>query len=110
MILKRISIVVTNKKNSPARKIISAIFSYLALGFLLLRMDKNDITLLIINITMAKAVSSSINVSAVLLVTFKEVSTIKQSPSKVAAVFSMCGALSFLSSIILQAKGLRVSG
>jgi len=81
--------VVTKRKNNPDRKTISATFSYLSPNDRLLLIDRNDNRLLVINITIAAVVSSSMIVLAVRLITFREVSTMKQIPSSVAEVFSI---------------------
>ena len=49
--------VIINKEKSPIRKIISAVFSNRALGFLVFRMDKNERILLVMNITIETAMS-----------------------------------------------------
>ena len=58
-------------------------------------MAKKDKILLIININVATAVHSSIKVVPLKLKTFKEVSTKKQMPSKLADVLRIWGALLF---------------
>ena len=88
-----------NRKNSPERKMKSATFSYRILGSLLLRMDKNESTQLIMNRMMANAVSSSTKVVSILLFMLIDVRTIKQSPRSVADVLRMCGDFSLFSFI-----------
>ena len=91
--------VVIKRKNNPARKTKSAIFSYRSPGDFLLRIERKENRLLVMNITIAAVVSSSMKVFAVRFITFKEVSTIKQIPSNVADVFSICGDRSLFSAI-----------
>lgn len=97
-----ISIVVTKSKNSPERKITSATFSKRSLFDFLLRIDRKESTLLIINMTMATEVNSSIIVFPFRLSTLKDVRTIKQNPNRLEEVFKMWGDLSFLFSIIID--------
>jgi hypothetical protein len=92
---------VINRQINPAKKMLSAIFSYWLLFSDLLRIDRKDKMLLLINRIVAIEVHSSINVVPLSFKTFKEVSTRKQMPSKLAEVFKMCGAFLFVSAIEL---------
>ena len=56
--------VVIKRKNNPARKTKSAIFSYRSPRDLLLRIERKENKLLVMNITIAAVVSSSIKVFA----------------------------------------------
>ena len=94
MILKVTSKAVINKKNNPAKNTISAINSNRS-TLILFRIEMNDKTQLVMNIIIAKAVSSSMIVSADLFPIFIEVNTIKQRPNKVAEVLRICGDVSF---------------
>lgn len=84
-------IMVINKELKPVKKIISAIFSYLSALLEVLRIDKNENKLLLINIIVAKEVHSSINVVLSNLKIFIDVKTKKQIPRRFAEVFKMCG-------------------
>lgn len=68
----------------------------------LLLIDKKERKLLTINISMAIAVNSSIRVASALLLSLRDVNTIKHKPSNVADVLSMCGDLSLRSSISIE--------
>ena len=92
--------VVKNKKIKPMRKITSAMFSYLILLELRLRIDKKESKLLVMKNIIAIAVSSSITVASFSFITLSEVSTIKQKPSRFEEVFNIWGDLSFLSFIV----------
>lgn len=89
------SIVVTNRKMRPVRKTTSAIFSYLGVASLLLRMERYDNMLLAMNMIMAPAVNSSMSEASLALVTCIDVSTTKQSPSSVDDAVRMWGKLLF---------------
>ncbi len=71
--------------------------SYLVDFFEVLRIERNDKILLLINSIVATEVHSSIKVVPFNFNTFKDVSTKKQIPSKLAEVFKMWGALLLLS-------------
>ena len=88
--------VVTNRRNNPTRKKISAIFSNLPLFFIVPLMDKKESMQLVINKNIAAVVSSSIIVLPEMFNSLSEVSTTKQSPSKLEEAFKMCGDLSLL--------------
>ena len=90
---------VINRQLNPAKKIISATFSYFADFAEMFRIDRKDKILLHIKRMVATEVHSSINVVPFNFKTFKEVNTRKQIPNKLADVFKMCGALLFLSDI-----------
>jgi hypothetical protein len=98
---------VINRKNSPERKIKSAIFSNRIPDFLMLRIDRKDKTQLIININIAIAVSSSIMLFSAILLILNEVRTTKQRPIRVAEVFRICGDLLFCSVILYFAYVFR---
>lgn len=83
----------------PDKKIISAMFSYLVDFFEVLRIERNDKILLLIKRIAAIEVHSSIKVVSFNFNTFKDVSTKKQMPSKLAELFKMWGALLLLSSM-----------
>lgn len=85
---------VTKSKKSPVRKKISAILSSFKLEVLSLRMERNERILLAMNITMARVATSSMIVAALRFNIFMEVSTIKQSPSRLEDVLRMWGDLS----------------
>ena len=89
MILNVTNMVIINKEKSPSRKIISAVFSKRSLFPFLLLMDRNESTLLNINIKMATAVNSSISVLPSRFNNFSEVRTIKQIPSRLEDVVRM---------------------
>lgn len=95
---------VTKRQISPDRKIISAMLSYLADFSEVLRIERNDKILLLIKRIVATEVHSSIKVVPFNFNTFKEVSTKKQIPSKLAEVFKMCGALLLLSAMEFYCK------
>ena len=90
---------VMNRQLSPAKKIISAAYSYLSALAVLLRIDKKESMLLLIKRKVATAVHSSIKVVSFSLKTFKEVSTKKQMPNRLAEVFKICGAVLLFSAI-----------
>jgi hypothetical protein len=56
-------------------------------------MDRKDRIQAVINRIIARAVVSSMIVLSLIFATLREVSTIKQRPSKVAEVLSICGVL-----------------
>ena len=87
--------VVTNNKDNPARKKISAIFSSLPLFLMEPLIDKKERMQLAINNMMATVVNSSIIVLPDMFNNFKDVSTTKQSPNKLEDAFKICGDLSF---------------
>ena len=89
-------IMVIKRQINPVKKIISATFSYWILFSDLLRIERKDKILLLINRIVAIEVHSSINVVPLNFKTFKEVSTRKQIPNKFAEVFKMCEALLLL--------------
>jgi len=89
-------IIVIKRQINPVKKIISATFSKWIPFTDLLRIERKDKILLLINRTVAIDVHSSINVVPLNFKTFKEVNTRKQIPSKLAEVFKMCGALLLL--------------
>ena len=91
--------VVTNKSDNPARKNISAIFSSLPLFLMEPRIDKKERIQLAIKSIMATVVNSSIIVLPAMFSNLREVSTTKQSPSKLEDAFNMWGDLSFSSFI-----------
>jgi len=80
---------VIKRQMGPAKKIRSAIFSYLILFPEVLLMDRKDKMLLLINKIVATEVHSSINVVSLNFKTFKEVNAKKQILSKLAEVFKM---------------------
>jgi hypothetical protein len=94
MMLKVTIIVVKKRTMSPDKNKTSASFSNRLLvdsaSFLMARKEKIQ---LLINSTMATAVVSSIILTSPILDTLMEVSTIKQRPSRLAEVLSMCGDL-----------------
>jgi len=86
-------IVATNNTTKPDKNTKSATFSSFWLSFLSLRMEMKDkMQLVMKNITAATA-NSSIRESSVRFSFFKEVSTMKQMPSKLADVLRMWGDL-----------------
>jgi hypothetical protein len=80
---------VKNKKIKPMRKITSAMFSYLILLELRLRIDKKESKLLVMKNMIAIAVSSSIIVASFNLITLSDVSTIKHNPRRLDEVFNI---------------------
>ena len=104
--LKVTIIVVKKRTNRPNRKIKSADLSNLLFKSLFFLMERKDRMELVMNKIMASAVVSSINVLSCIFDTLMEVSTIKQSPSKVADVFRIWGDL--FCSINLAILALRV--
>lgn len=99
MTLKENKRVVINNNDNPARKNKSAMFSSLPLFLIVPLIDKKERIQLAINIIMAKVVNSSIIVLPAMFNNLREVSTTKQSPSKLDEAFKICGDLS-LSSLI----------
>jgi hypothetical protein len=97
--LKEKSKVVTNKSDNPARKNISAIFSSLPLFLMEPLIDKKERMQAAIKAMMASVVSSSIIVLPAMFKSLSDVSTTKQSPSKLEDAFKICGDLSFSSFI-----------
>lgn len=89
---------------SPDRKVISAMLSYLGDFCDVLRMERNDKILLLIKRMVATEVHSSIKVVPSNFNTFKDVSTKKQIPNKLAEEFKMCDALLLLSAMKLYFK------
>ena len=96
--------VVTNSKKSPVRKKISAIFSSRPLFFMVPFIDKKERIQLAINKKIAAVVNSSIIVLPEILNNLSEVSTTKQSPSKLEEAFKMCGDLSLSIWLFYAAK------
>ena len=94
--------VVMNRRNNPDRKIKSAIFSRDA--FLFPRIERNENKQDAMNRMMAMVVISSMIVVWEIFITFKEVSRIKQIPSKLEDALSICGDLSLFSFIIFSVK------
>jgi hypothetical protein len=94
MIFKVTNIVVKKRKNNPTKKIVSAKPSSRP-SELFLFIAKKESRLLIINMTIAQAVSSSIKVACFISIIFLEVSTMKQSPRRLEEVLRMCGDLVF---------------
>jgi len=88
--------VIENRIKSPVRKIISAIFSKRIPLASVLRIDRKEKMQLAIKNTIATAVSSSIKEPSLNSLTLSDVNTIKQKPSNVAEVFSICGEVLFL--------------
>src|SRR4051812_19681126 len=83
MISKAITIVMINMVDKPQIKQNSAMFSWWALIFsLVVRIDRNEKMQLPIRSTVAMAVTSSMAEPWLNFKTFKDVSTIKQRPSK----------------------------
>lgn len=99
IILNENNSVVTNSNDNPARKKISAIFSSLPLFLIDPLIDKKERIQLAINMMMAMVVSSSMMVLPEIFSSLREVSTTKQSPSKLDEAFNICGDLSFSSFI-----------
>ena len=97
MTLNENSSVVTNNKDNPARKKISAIFSSFPLFLIEPLIDKKERTQLAINSMIAMVVSSSIIVLPAMLSSLSEVRTTKQSPSRFEDAFNICGDLSLSS-------------
>lgn len=81
---------VINNKPRPPRKKISATFSSFSPLPAYFLIERNDRIQLIMNITIAIVASSSTNVAALISSALIEVSTTKQSPSRVADVFNIC--------------------
>ena len=73
---------IPKRKNSPTRKIMSAMRSYRSPLFVLLLIAKKESMLLAIKSIIATAVSSSIIVLSPCFRIFRDVSTIKQRPNK----------------------------
>lgn len=89
--------VVINSSDNPARKKISAIFSSLPLFLIEPLIDKKERIQLAIKNMMATVVNSSIIVLPEILSSLSDVSTTKQSPSKLEEAFKICGDLSLFS-------------
>jgi hypothetical protein len=102
IILNAISIVVINNRIRPIKKIMSAKFSYRAPNLFVLRMERKERMLLVINISMASAVISSIIVVSCSFSTFSEVSTRKQNPSRFDEVLSICCEFPFLEFLLSE--------
>jgi len=83
------SSVVTNNKDKPARKRISAILSSLPLFLMEPLIDKKERIQLAMNNMMAIVVSSSIMVLPAMLSNLSDVSTTKQSPSRFEDAFKI---------------------
>jgi hypothetical protein len=96
MILNEKSNVVTNNNDNPARKNVSAIFSSLPLFLMEPFMDKKERMQAAIKSMMAIVVNSSMMVLPAMFKSLSDVSTTKQSPSKLEDAFNMCGDLSFI--------------
>lgn len=77
----------------------SAKFSSLPLFLIEPLIDKKESIQLAINMIIAKVVNSSIIVLPAMFNNLREVSTTKQSPSKLDEAFNICGDLSFCSFI-----------
>ena len=90
---------VTNRQINPVKKITSATDSYRLLFSDLLRIERKDKILLLMNRIVATEVHSSINVVPFNFKTFNEVSTRKQIPNKLDEAFRICGDLCSLLSI-----------
>ena len=102
MILDEKSKVVTNNNDNPAKKKISAILSSLPLFLIEPLMDKNERIQAAIKNMMATVVNSSMIVLPAMLSSLRDVSTTKQSPSKLEDAFKICGDLSFSSFIPIK--------
>lgn len=96
MILNEKSKVVINSSDNPARKRTSAIFSSLPLFLIDPLMDKKERMQAAIKNMMATVVNSSIIVLPAMFNNLREVSTTKQSPSKLEEAFKIWGDLSFI--------------
>src|SRR5262245_24272582 len=99
MTLKENNIVVIKSKDSPHRNITSATCSSNSLFLFSRRIDKNDRKQLAIKSMIAANVISSTMVFWDLPRTFKDVSTIKQRPSRLEDALRMWGDLSLCSFI-----------
>ncbi len=97
MISKLTRSVVTKSKERPIRKMMSATFSKRSLESVLLRIERNESTLLAINKINATEVISSITVFPFRFNTFSEVITMKQSPSKFDEAFKIFGTFPYCS-------------
>lgn len=95
------SSVVINNNDRPARKKTSAIFSSLPLFLMEPLMDKKERMQAAMKNMMATVVNSSIIVLPEIFNSLRDVSTTKQSPSKLEDAFKICGDLSFSFSIQL---------
>jgi len=93
-------IVVKKSNDRPPRKMTSAIRSKKMLLLLMPRIDKKENMQLAINRIMATTVISSMMDVSDLLSTFREVSTIKQIPTKLDEAFKICGDFSFCSFMV----------
>jgi hypothetical protein len=80
----------------------SAKFSYRALNLFVLRMERKERMLLVINISMASVVISSIIVVSCSFSTFSEVSTRKQNPRRFDEVLSICCEFPFLEFLLSE--------
>jgi len=98
MILKEKRSVVTNKRDSPARKNRSAMFSNLPLFLITPFIDKKERIQLDIKNNMATVVNSSMIVFPDIFNNLREVKTTKHNPNRFDEAFKICGDLS-LSSI-----------
>jgi hypothetical protein len=94
--------VVTNNNDNPARKNTSAIFSNLPLFLIEPLIDKKERMQLAIKNMMATVVNSSMIVLPAMFNNLSEVSTTKQSPSKLEDAFKIWGDLSFSSFIVIK--------
>ncbi|MEO8664918.1 MAG: hypothetical protein ABI462_05420 [Ignavibacteria bacterium] len=101
--MKAIKKVIVKTKSKAIKKIISAILSYLEpSNSLLVRIDRKEKMLLAVKKIDAIPVSSSIIVISLYFEILSDVRTIRQNPSRLDEVFSMCadlfiGVLFFLS-------------
>ena len=89
IMLKEKSKVVTNNRDNPARKNISAIFSSLPLFLIEPFIDKKERIQLAINMMIASVVNSSIIVLPAMFNNLSDVSTTKQSPNKLEDAFKI---------------------
>lgn len=96
IILNEKSKVVTKSSDNPARKNISAMFSSLPLFLIEPLIDKKERIQAAIKNMMATVVNSSIIVLPAIFNNLSDVSTTKQSPSKLEDAFKMWGDLSFI--------------
>ena len=99
MMLNEKSNVVINSNDNPARKKISAILSSLPLFLIEPLIDKKDRMQAAMKSMMATVVNSSIIVLPAMFNNLREVSTTKQSPSKLDDAFKIWADLSLLFSI-----------
>ena len=103
MISNEKRIAVANKSIKPPKKKKSAIFSNRPVFLIFPLIDKKESKQLVIKNMIAKVVNSSIIVFSVMLSSFNEVNTTKQSPNKLDDAFNICGDL-FFSSCIFNLK------